>query len=142
MNKSILTLPSRQGKAMKILLAIVAVIVIIIGLAVYFTSGLTGPAREQLATLKAGNIDAAYNMTSAGFKDQTSLEEFKKYVDKQAILTHYKSFSFLERRVDNGLGYLSGEIEDADGKKMKIEYQLVKEDGKWKIQAMRLSELQ
>jgi hypothetical protein len=135
------SLSSNQGKVMKIILAILAVIIIAIGLLFYFTSGLTGVANEQLSAIKSGNIEAAYGMTSSAFQKETSIENFKSYVEKYPILKNYKSVSFSERKFENSMGYISGVIEDTDGSKLKIEYQLIKEDGKWKIQGMRLSTL-
>jgi hypothetical protein len=133
---------SSQGKVMKIILAILAVIVIAIVLLFYFTSGLSDAAHEQLSALKSGNIESAYNMTSKAFQQTTSMDNYKSFVEKYPILKNYKSVSFTERKIENGSGYLAGIIESADGSQMKIEYQLVKEDGKWKIQAMQLTPME
>lgn len=127
------------GGVKKVLLWILIGIVVIIGLAFYFTSGITDAARAQLKAIHDGDIDKAYSMTSAAFKEQTSLENFKKYVEKYPILAKYKDVSFNERRVENGTGYLNGTIEDESGAKMQIEFQLVKEENVWKIQGIRLS---
>lgn len=133
---------SHQGKIVKIILAILAVIIIIFALILYFTSGLTGSAREQLAALKSENIEAAYHMTSSEFQKMTTLAHFKRYVEQYPILKNYKSVSFTDRKIEGSLGYISGTIENADGSQMKIEYQLVKEDNQWKIQALRLTPME
>lgn len=127
---------------MKIILSILAVVVVLIALLFYFTSGLTGTANEQLASLKSGNIETAYSMTSKDFQNATSLNKFKIFVEQNPVLKNYKSVSFTDRKVETGSGYLGGTIENADGVKTKIEYQLVKEGDKWKIQAMQLSPIE
>lgn len=142
LNVSHTSLVSNQGKVLKIILAILAVIVIAIALIFYFTSGPSNAAHEQLSALKSGNIESAYNMTSKAFQQTTSMDDYKNFVEKYPILKTYKSVSFTERKIENGLGYISGTIENADGSQMKIEYQLVKEDDKWKIQAMQLTPME
>lgn len=132
---------SSQGKVLKVILIILAVLAVIIASLLYFTSGLTAAAQEQLAALKSKKIEVAYHMTSSEFQKSTSLDQFKSYVEKNPILENYKSVSFTERSMDNGSGYLSGTIENSDGTQMKIEYRLVKEDNKWKVQAMQLTPL-
>jgi flagellar basal body-associated protein FliL len=104
-----------QGKIMKILLGILAVIVLIIAGVYYFTSGLTGIAHEQLSAIKSGNIEAAYNTTSTAFQQNTSLEKFKNYIDQHPILKNYKSVRFTTRNIESGNGYIGGTIEDESG---------------------------
>lgn len=142
MNTLITTLKlpqSCEGKAMKIILGILVGLVVIIALLFIFTGGLARTANEQLEAIKAGNIDAAYSMTSSAFQKETSLDAFKSFVNTYPVLKSYKSVSFSERNMENGEGYLAGEIEDADGSKQKIEFKLIKEDDKWKILGIRLS---
>lgn len=133
---------SGQGKIMKIILAILAVLIIAIALIFYFTSGISDVAHQQLSALKSGNVDSAYSMTSKEFQQVTSLDDYKKFIENYPILKDYKSVSFKERKIENGAGYLNGTIEDADGRQLRIEYQLIKEDNKWKIQGMKLSPLE
>ncbi|MDX1900742.1 MAG: DUF4864 domain-containing protein [Gammaproteobacteria bacterium] len=130
---------SVQGRARNIILGILAVIVVAIVLALYFTRGLADAAREQLSAIKSGDVTSAYNMTSAAFKQATSMDDFKKFVDSYPVLSNYKDVTFSERKVENGAGYLNGTIEGADGSQMKIEFQLVKEGSAWKVQAIQLS---
>jgi hypothetical protein len=50
--------------------------------------------------------------------------------------------TFSEHRDENGVSYLSGTIEGTDGSKMKIDYELVMENDRWKVLAFRLSKLE
>jgi len=134
------SLNKQHGKALKIILWIVVIIAAIIGAAFYFTQGVANTANDQLRSIQAGNVDEAYGMTSKAFQNETSLEQFNALVNQFPVLNDFKEVTFWERKVEDNTGYLSGTIESNSGAKMKIEYQLIKEDGKWKIQAMRLSE--
>lgn len=129
----------QKGGIMKVLLWIIGIIVVAIALALFFTRGLGEAAREQLSAIKAGDLQAAYSMTSKAFQEATTFDRFKKVVEANAVLVHYSDATFTERRIENGVGYLKGTIKSTDGAQMQIEYQLVKEDDKWKIQAFRLS---
>lgn len=133
------SLSQNNGKVMKIILIVLLCIIGVIAAAFYFTSGLTDAARDQLNTIKAGDIKAAYNMTSKAFQNATSFAEFESLVEKTPVLKNYEDATFTERSVENGTGHLKGSIKATDGSQMLIEYQLVKEDGKWKVQAFKLS---
>ncbi|EKD71761.1 MAG: hypothetical protein ACD_46C00103G0002 [uncultured bacterium] len=128
-----------RGKAMKIILGILGAIVLIIILAMYFTQGIADTARNQIQAIRDGDIDKAYSMTSKAFQQVTSLETFKSFINNYPVLKKNKDISFNERKIEGSFGYLSGTIEGQDGSKMMIEYQLVKENDEWKIQAMKLS---
>lgn len=129
----------QQGGVMKIVLWILGIIIVAVALALFFTRGLGEAAREQLSAIKAGDLQAAYSMTSKAFQEATSFDKFKKVVETTSVLSNYADATFTERKVENGIGYLKGTIKSSDGAKMQIEYQLVKENDNWKIQAFRLS---
>lgn len=129
----------QQGGIMKVLLWILGIIILAVALALFFTRGLGEAAREQLSAIKAGDLQAAYSMTSKAFQEATPFDEFKKVVEASSVLSNYSDATFTERKVENGVGYLKGTIKSSDGGQMQIEYQLVKENDKWKIQAFRLS---
>lgn len=130
---------SSQGKVMKIILSILIFIIAIVFLAFYFTKGISGVAREQLEAIRAGDITTAYSFTSKAFQNETSVDKYTKFIDQFPILRNYQDVTFTERKVENGFGSLNGIIEGSDGSKMKIEFQLVKENDTWKIQAEGLS---
>jgi hypothetical protein len=130
---------SMRGSAKKIILGIFVVIIAAIVLAVVFTKGISDTAKNELIAIKAGNYEQAYSMTSKAFQQETPMDKFKEFIGKYPILKDYKDVSFDERKVENGFGYLHGTIEGLNGSKMIIEFQLVKEDDGWKVQALRLT---
>lgn len=137
--RKVASIEQQQGKALKIILSIIAILLIIIILIFYFTSNLSRNAHMQLDDIKQGNLEAAYNMTSSDFQKEIPLDTFKTLISDYPILKDYKKVKFTERKIENGLGYVAGTIEAPDGSIMKIEYQFIKEDGQWKIQAFRLT---
>lgn len=95
---------------------------------------LTEPVYAQLATIKEGNIEKAYNdYVSDSFKKNTSFEEFKTFVTKYSAIAKNKKASFTTWKVEGKKGYLQGTLTGEDGSTLLIEYELIKENGQWKI---------
>lgn len=122
----------------KVLIGIVVFIIVVIALTMWATSGIVKVAKDQLALIKAGDIAGAYEMTSGMFKQATSLEVFTNFVNSYSVLAQNADVRFSERSVENDTGYLFGTITAQDGTAMKIEYQLIKENGKWAIVGINL----
>lgn len=117
----------------KITLGVVSVIVLAVGAAFYFTSGLIEPVDRQLMAFRSGDIQSAYGETSQAFRESTSFDDFRKFVENYPILTKIEEHTFSERKVENGVGYLSGKLITKDGGVQPVEYRLVKENDEWKI---------
>ena len=128
-----------KDKLAKIAVGILVIIVAAFVLSFLFTQGISDVAKNQLRALKNDDIESAYALTSTAFQADTSLDKFKEFVSKYPILKEFKRIRFVEKRVDDGTGYLNGQLIGEDGSKTKIEFQLTKEDKVWKIQAIRLS---
>lgn len=90
--------------------------------------------RGQLEALEHKNIDKAYKLyTTKEFKKATTLDEFKKFVDKHPIFTARKSSSFTNLMFNNNIATLGGFLASKDNEIYPVEYDLLKEDGEWKI---------
>jgi len=112
---------------------VAAVIVAIVFIALWATSGIVEPVERQLAALKAGNMDAAYAETSEAFRQETPLEAFTAFVGQYPILKDHASHSFSNRSINNGVGELSGSLTSPTGGVTPVQYRLVKENDAWKI---------
>ncbi|MCB1213122.1 MAG: DUF4864 domain-containing protein [Chlamydiia bacterium] len=109
------------------------------GIAYFFTQGMVDTAREQLDALKNGNFPRAYyEFTSRDFQASTTLDDFQNFIRSQPSLYANKSASFSDRTIQNDLGSLHGTLVADDQTITPIEYQFVKEGGRWKILTMRL----
>src|SRR3989338_5356155 len=107
--------------------AIVAIVILVIGIALYATSSVTDAIKNQLTALKMGNITKAYSYTSKDFQATTSLENFEKFILNYSSLKDNESASFIERKVDNGTGIVRGILYSKSGASTPIEYRLIKE---------------
>ena len=85
----------------KVVIGIFVFIVLVIVVAFSATSGLVKVVEEQLAFLKAGNINGAYALTSGEFKNATSLEIFTAFVEQYPSLSKNKSHAFTEKSIEN-----------------------------------------
>ncbi len=120
-----------------IFIALLVYIGLLISLVLYATSGVTGAAREQLNALRAHDFAKAYSYTSAAFKRATSLQQFTEFVRAYPSLIENRDSTFNERSIDqNGTGTIRGTVEGADGSTTPIVYELIKENGEWKIQSI------
>ena len=126
----------------KILLGLVAGFGVFVGaiVAVVFwaTAGLIEPIDRQIAALKAGDMAAAYAETSQAFRQATPLESFVSFVDIYPILKDVASRSFSSRSFKNELGSVEGTLTSSSGGVVPVTYQLVKEQGAWKIMHIKL----
>ncbi len=105
----------------------------IIGLAFWLTGGLVEPIDRQIAALKAGNMQAAYEETSEAFRQATPMPAFVAFVDANPILKDVASHSFADRSFENDKGTVKGTLTSSTGGVVPATYDLVKENAAWKI---------
>lgn len=131
--------PKRTASIAGAILSWFALIVLtILAIVLYLTSGIVDAVHHQLAALQAGNIDEAYSYTSKDFQKATSIDNFKKFLDHYPSLKNNKSSFFNERKIENNIGTIKGTLTAKDGAKTPIEFTLIKEDGAWKIINIKL----
>lgn len=111
----------------------------IIGIGFWATRGPVMAIQEQLAYLREGDIESAYELTSGDFRKVTDLEQFRRFISANPSLAQNKSASFTSRKIENDLGYVEGTLTAIDGSKTPVKYDLIKEKGEWKILFIKLS---
>lgn len=99
----------------------------------YLTSGMVDVARLQLQALSAGDTQKAYSYTSSEFQKVTPYSRFEQFVSAYPILTQQTDTSFLQRKIENNGGTISGVLIGKDGTETPVEFSFVKEDDQWKI---------
>jgi hypothetical protein len=122
----------------KIVLGVVGGLFVIILIALMATSPLVDVADQQLAFMKAGNISAAYDLTSSEFKATMTLEQFTTFVNQYPVLSKNVDRTFNNREIINDKGTISGTLKATDGTIMTVTYTFVKENGEWKIFGLQL----
>lgn len=134
--------PKKKGGVLKIVLGViggfVALIVLIIMLALWATSGLLDPVQRHFDALKAGDMIAAYAETSSAFRQQTSPQQYADFVASYPIMTNYTDLSFGARSFENDDGKLEATLTGPDGVAVPMEVLLIKENGNWKILGLTL----
>lgn len=116
-----------------VMLAILIYVIFIISIVCYVTSGLTDPVKDQLTAMRSGNYQDAYSMTSSEFQQTVSFDEFKEFVNQYPVLRHNASSSFNNVKFENNTGVIKGTVAADNGASKEITYNMIKENGKWKI---------
>jgi len=113
---------------------------VFLGIAVFVIFRLTAnPVKivnDQLAAIRAGDLEKAYSYCSSDFKEQTNYQQFQDFLSSFPSLKNSKEFSSPNRSIENNVTKLTGTIESTSGPSISAEYHLKQETGSWKIQYM------
>lgn len=99
----------------------------------YSTSELVTVVDSQLTALKNGQIDQAYAYTGQGYQRNNSVDAFKNFVYAHPALINNVSSDLPDRQIINNNGFVKGTLTAKDGVETPVVYQLVKENGVWRI---------
>lgn len=89
--------------------------------------------RDQLNSLSLGNIKKAYDVyASKEFKDTTTLDAFKEFIQRYPILLNHTSIDFKNPLIGNDKGKVKVDLKNAK-ETVPFEYSLGMENGVWKI---------
>jgi len=124
----------KKGSGMwkKILGGFVAFIVLMIGLVMYGTSGMTEAVDEFFIHVKTKHYNDAYDLLSDDFKKSVSQEKFKTFLIQNS-LTEYKDSNWDSRSFENNMGTLEGTITTKSGDTIPLTIQFIKNQDVWKI---------
>jgi hypothetical protein len=106
---------------------------LIAGGAYWMTSGATDAIKAQLADIKAGRLDAAYDRLSADYRASVPREAFAAFVERHPALKDNADSTFLSRNVVNNRAQVSGTLKAGSGATESATYRLSKEGGSWVI---------
>ena len=102
------------------------------------TENLKKVIQGQLDTLKAKNIDKAYNdFVSPEFIQSTSLQAFKEFVAINKILTNFESVKFGEGKQKGDEAKISVTLTQ-NNVIFPIEYSLIQKGAQWRIEGLKL----
>ena len=105
------------------------------------TSGLVEPIQRQLDAFKRDDLRAAYAEMSTGFHQDVSFEKFSELAKSVPSMSHNVAHSFTSRHLSTfgdgtGIGEVKGDIIDDHGGAVSVHYDLIKENGAWKIKGI------
>lgn len=127
------------GGGCLVLFAIIAVIVFTVLFKV--TSPPLETVNQHLKCLRDGDVSKAYSHCSKAFQQNTSLEQYKSFLNENPLLMNATEFSSSNREIANGIAKLKGTLKGADGSSQEGEFQLVQENEIWKIQYIHLNQV-
>lgn len=128
---------------MGIIVLCIGMLVVYVGLLaatiLYFTSGIADTVHYQLAAIRSGDLEKAYSYTSKQFKEATSYDAFREFIDQVPALKDNESSTFTSQSIDNNEGVISGTVRSHEGTVTSIEYLLIYEDKAWRIEGIRIN---
>jgi len=102
------------------------------------TQDLLTPIDAQLKILKNRDISSAYyGFASQEFQKNTPIKKFQLFVKNYPIFFNYDHIEYQKRSIENNIGNVQLVLTE-DDESYPIDYQLIKEDGKWKIWSLKL----
>ncbi|MCW8129352.1 MAG: DUF4864 domain-containing protein [Planctomycetota bacterium] len=95
--------------------------------------------KAQLEAMARGDIDAAYEMTSEGFRRATSRADFEKFAKSYKGFTLFQSVALKEHTYKNGMTTVKGTITSTDGSTSELEYTVEEVGGVNKVLSIKIN---
>lgn len=95
--------------------------------------------KAQVEDIRGGKLDEAYELFSKEYKSGVSIQMFRRFLRRDTRLTKYQSLEFWGRSALGQTAVLWGSMEDKLGRSSPVRYQLVRENGSWKIEGFHIS---
>lgn len=99
------------------------------------------PVKNHIEKLKENNIEKAYHEYTAGaFQEATSLKEFTEFVKDFPIFSESVKVDYKNLTFNNNVGTYEVLMTGANGTIYDLKYDLIAENGVWKILQIQISE--
>ncbi len=130
--------PAKGTRNVVKIVAIVAAVILvfvagIIMLVFSMLSGVTDASGKFMDALKNDAPGLAYEMSSTGFKEQGTSEQFEEFVKSNAVLAEIESYSLNSFNMENDYGSARGTITSKSGSVSPVLIELVNENNQWKV---------
>lgn len=121
---------------LKVLLGFAVLVIVGVAVVFYATGNMVKTADAFFVAVKAHDYPKAMSLMSAEFRASTSPSAFVAFVETSA-LPEFKSVSWGSRSAAPGKGELEGVVTTESGGAIPLKLGLVKENGEWRIYAIR-----
>jgi hypothetical protein len=125
---------------LKIVTAGIGCLVLVSGIAAFlfyrFYFYARGPSKmleDHIEAINQGNYELAYTYFAADLKEDVSLQEFREQLDGFSTLLPTRDNSFAHIKIVNNRASVDGTMTGRDGSIFPIQYELIREQGVWKI---------
>ena len=115
------------------LIVLAIIFILMFGRIFGFTHGPKHIVENQLKAINDNNYSLAYNQFSHQFRERTTLEAFRNDLGQFSTLFPYKEYALSRITINNDHARVEGTVTARDGAIFPIRYDLVREQGKWRI---------
>jgi hypothetical protein len=124
----------------KIISCVVLVVVIFMGWVTYSPNDIEETIENHLRAISSSNItEAYYEHLSTNFQNQTPLPAFRELVSAIPVLSNNTGVRCHECNVNENEATVHGILTSLDDEMVPVEYKLIKEDNRWKIDDMTIA---
>ena len=132
----------RVRRAWKVLRTALALSVILTaGFLIYSWIGTAAAIRvveQQAEAIRDGRIDEAYQLFSADYRADNSLPMFQAWVGRHEEFSRAQNMHIWSRILRSQSAVLWGLVEDYRGQRYPVRYQLIREEGHWRIHELQM----
>lgn len=102
-------------------------------------SFLTNTINGQLLNIRKQEFYTAYkNYTAQQFRESTPFQQFAKFLHQNVIFSDNQSAEFENLMFNNNIATIRGVLRAKNGDTGLVEYNLIKEEGEWKILGIKI----
>ena len=99
------------------------------------------PVKQHIEALHMGNLQRAYKETTAeAFQSSTPFSEFETFIKSFPIFNSYEKVDYYKLSFNNNLGMYQVKLIGKEGESYELQYDLIKENGRWKILQIQISD--
>ncbi len=95
----------------------------------------------QAEAIRQGKLERAYGLFSSQYRAGMSLPSFRRWLGRQDHLARNHGLSIWGRSVRGGGAILWGSLQDELGHSYSIRYELIRENGTWRVDNLQLQSL-
>lgn len=99
------------------------------------------PVKQHIEALHEGKNQSAYkDTTSDDFRETTTFEEFEAFLKTFPIFGNFEKVDYYKLSFNNNLGQYHVKLIGDNQETYEVQYDLIKEEGKWKILQIQISD--